>query len=366
MEFASLHEFTARGMEAFEKVFTGKLDDAVIAPEDPVLASPVAGTRSFTPVRFETSKEMAGSILVAMDRADPLELLDRSRLWAWLTFVLRDQLFRRSADGAWKVGERHRWYPSNPDDWQKGQRHLVRMPVLLRHQLGDTVDHLLCSAPAVLPEIREQLTSQKDMFNRAFQQVARSLYFDETGGALKRGAGGKGAGSSRRLAKVRQQLDVTWSIEDLEPARIMALLPQEFARFKEKVSGTSDRPRQTAGNGRQEMTDTFREKYGDPGQGYQWQTVLLPNGTNIRMSYGDRDSYAEIRHGRLYFGDASMSPSQFARRVANNTSRNAWRDLYIRFPGEDRWILADLLRQQMSSRSDSQWNQEIHRSGTAS
>ena len=50
----------------------------------------------------------------------------------------------------------------------------------------------------------------------------------------------------------------------------------------------------------------------------------------------------------------------------DNTSRNAWRDLYVMLSGEDRWIPANLLRQQASSRSDSQRNQEMHRSGMAS
>ena len=89
----------------------------------------------------------------------------------------------------------------------------------------------------------------------------------------------------------------------------------------------------------------FRERYGEPGRGYQWQTVFLPNGTNIRMSYGSRDFHAEIRHSGFLFQDERMSPSQFARRVANNTNRNAWRDLYIQFPGRVSWELADVLRQ---------------------
>ena len=97
--------------------------------------------------------------------------------------------------------------------------------------------------------------------------------------------------------------------------------------------------------------EAFWEEYGDPGRGYQWQTVFLPNGTKIRMSYGGQDSYAEIRHGRLCHGEESMSPSQFAGRVAKGasgegTNRNAWRDLYIKFPGEGSWKLADSLRRQ--------------------
>ena len=92
--------------------------------------------------------------------------------------------------------------------------------------------------------------------------------------------------------------------------------------------------------------EAFREKYGDPGRGYQWQILFLPNGTQIRMTYGGQDTYAEIRHEKLRLGEESMSPSQFASRVADDTSRNAWRDLYVKFPGEGSWKFADSLRRQ--------------------
>lgn len=92
--------------------------------------------------------------------------------------------------------------------------------------------------------------------------------------------------------------------------------------------------------------EAFLEKFGDPRQGYQWQNVFLPNGTKVRMFYRWQYSYAEIRHGRFYYNKEFISsPSQFARRVANNTTRNAWRDLYIQFPGEGSWKLASSLRQ---------------------
>jgi hypothetical protein len=87
-----------------------------------------------------------------------------------------------------------------------------------------------------LPEIREQLTSQQDMFHPEFQKAARNLYFDENKSALKRGAGGKGAGTPRRLAKLRSQLDVTWNLFDLDAEHIVSLLPKEFNRFKPATS----------------------------------------------------------------------------------------------------------------------------------
>ena len=92
----------------------------------------------------------------------------------------------------------------------------------------------------------------------------------------------------------------------------------------------------------------FQAEYGDPERGYQWYPLFLPNGTKIRMKYGGQQSYAEIRHERLQAGEEHMSPSRFASLVANNTSRNAWQDLYIKRPGDGSWQLADTLRRQMS------------------
>ncbi len=234
ISYSALYEFNAAGLEAFEKVFTGQIDDTAIDPVDSAVASRVHGTTAFTVSEYKTTKEMAQCVLGSLGAANFPDLLPNAGLWAWLTFVMRDQLFKKAGDGTWKVGEVHRWYPSNPNDWQKGQRHLVRMPVLLLKSLGDVADHLLCGNPSILPEIREQLTSQQDMFNPAFQQVARSLYYDDAKGTLKPGAGGKSGGTPRRLAKVRQQLEVTWDIEDLGPVKIIERLPQEFSRFKPK------------------------------------------------------------------------------------------------------------------------------------
>lgn len=92
--------------------------------------------------------------------------------------------------------------------------------------------------------------------------------------------------------------------------------------------------------------DEFEEKFGNPSRGYQWQAVFLPNGTQVRMTYKGDTKHAEVRHEKLYWGDETMSPSQFARRAANNTSRNAWRDIYVKFPGDGSWKFADDLRRQ--------------------
>ena len=232
MKYISLYEFTPAGMHVFERVFTDELDDTFVDLADPSLVDRLSGTGPLDVTEFATAKDLALAVINSFNSKNLYEYLPNEGLWAWLTFVLRDQLFTRDADGRRNVGEIHRWYPSKPNDWRKAQRHLVRMPVLLLASLGRNADHLLCGPPSVLPEIREQLTSQQDMFSESFQRVARELYFDDTTGKLKRGAGSKTGGTPRRLAQVRKQLDVTWELDILDFDRVMSILPKEFERFK--------------------------------------------------------------------------------------------------------------------------------------
>lgn len=238
MKYPVLCELTTVGLQIFENVFMGKLEPDALDIHDAKVAAPIHGTGELDVTNFETTKDMARAVLVAIGPAKLQESLPRTGLWAWLTFVMRDQLFKRDAAGRYIVRELHRWYPSDPNDYYKAQRHLVRMPTLLLHSFGEDADHLLCGLPSILPEIREQLTSQQDMLSKPFQRVARALYFDDAKGALKTGAGGKKEGTPRRLAKVRLQLDVTWDLDDLSFDRVIGKLPKEFARFKPKAVAT--------------------------------------------------------------------------------------------------------------------------------
>jgi len=62
------------------------------------------------------------------------------------------------------------------------------------------------------------------------------------------------------------------------------------------------------------------------------------------MPYRQRDHLADIRHEQLCYKGKHYSPSQFACHLADNTSRNAWRDIWIKRPNDKDWILADSLR----------------------
>lgn len=236
MKFDGLYEFTLAGLDAFQRAFTGQLEEEAIDTSLPSIAKKIAGTTPFEVADWTTSDEMAVAILNATGTAKIPSLFNQIGLWAWLSFVCRDVVYPRQKDGRRKLGEFWRWYPSELSDYQKGQRHLVRMPVLLKSSFGEDSRHLLMGSPSVPGELREQLTSQQDMFHGSFQRAARMLYLEPGTMKLRRGAGGKNRGSSRRLAQVRKQLDVTWDLFALSADQFLEKLPNEFDRFRSKAS----------------------------------------------------------------------------------------------------------------------------------
>ena len=91
---------------------------------------------------------------------------------------------------------------------------------------------LLCGPVSAPGDVAEQLASRIEFVsNRGMVEVASRLYVDPATGTLKRGAGGKGAGSPRRLADVINQFDLTWDLYGMSADGMLSLLPKEFKRF---------------------------------------------------------------------------------------------------------------------------------------
>jgi hypothetical protein len=90
---------------------------------------------------------------------------------------------------------------------------------------------------------------------------------------------------------------------------------------------------------------------GDGINGYYWSDVFLPNGTLVKMFYQGEEKIAEIKDRKLVYSNQSYTPSKFASLAAEGTSRNAWRDLLIKFPSQNKWVLANSLRNMPSRRN---------------
>ena len=74
-------------------------------------------------------------------------------------------------------------------------------------------------------------------------------------------------------------------------------------------------------------------------RGFQWKNVFLPEGTTLRTSHCDAVEFAKVVGDRIVSDDDMLlTPSMFANRHAKG--RNAWRFVWLRFPGNDYWVRA--------------------------
>jgi hypothetical protein len=78
-----------------------------------------------------------------------------------------------------------------------------------------------------------------------------------------------------------------------------------------------------------------------------WKAVTIAAESEVRMSYGGLEHYAKVKDGKIKDGDGEFSPSEWASKVAGETSRNAWRDLWFKAPEETTWVPAMLLREKL-------------------
>lgn len=78
-------------------------------------------------------------------------------------------------------------------------------------------------------------------------------------------------------------------------------------------------------------------------RGYQWKQLFLPDGTRLRASYGREAYFAEVEGSDIRCDGRSLSPSGFAN-LRGSGNRNAWKAVWLRFPGSPQWVLAAACR----------------------
>jgi hypothetical protein len=90
----------------------------------------------------------------------------------------------------------------------------------------------LCKPLDTAGDLYENIAGRQELVtNPAVVEVSTRLYFNPETNNLKSGAGGKGAGSPRRLAAVLDQFDLTWDLYSATADEIMNILPKEFDKF---------------------------------------------------------------------------------------------------------------------------------------
>lgn len=87
----------------------------------------------------------------------------------------------------------------------------------------------------------------------------------------------------------------------------------------------------------------LQEEVSSTVRGYQWKNLFLRQGTQIRMQYKGTYFYARVEDDKIVYLGKPVSPGSLANKIAG-TSRNAWRDLWIKRPEDKEWKLADECR----------------------
>lgn len=154
-------------------------------------------------------------------------------LWAWLSLFYFDEVCPEK-NGKRTPGERARHIPQMTN-FQRFYRHLLLNPLMVYRAHINNVEEVmgvLVNAVSSPGDISEQLASRQELItNRGVLSLATKLYLDPQNGKLKRGAGGKSAGSPRRLADFLNQIDLTFDLYAMGGKDLMSILPREFVRF---------------------------------------------------------------------------------------------------------------------------------------
>ena len=163
-------------------------------------------------------------------------------LWTWLALFYVKPLLPSKKNGRKSLGEAAMWVPQIRD-YRKYYRHLLAGPyrIYRAHRANPDNALILLGGPfGSHGEVVEQFASRLEIVtNRGLIESLTTLYWDPQGKKLRRGAGGKDAGSARRLADVLLQFDLTWDLYALTSQSLLGLLPKEFDRYRPKPAVAS-------------------------------------------------------------------------------------------------------------------------------
>lgn len=131
---------------------------------------------------------------------------------------------------------------------------------------------------------------------------------------------------------------------------------REQGSDRDPVQAVSDAIDYWMENASWKPADLMPEIFATKSPGYTWKykddAIFLPHGTEIRMPYKGQYHYARVEGDEIKYKGAPTSPGAFANVVADS-SRNAWRDLWIKRPGDKEWALADKCRREMKDQQTS-------------
>ncbi|MGZ8320705.1 MAG: hypothetical protein ACXWVD_16520 [Telluria sp.] len=90
-----------------------------------------------------------------------------------------------------------------------------------------------------------------------------------------------------------------------------------------------------------------------PLHGYQWKSLFLPDGSELRASIDGHSHFAQVEQDAIVFEGRRVSPHQMTLAIAG-AGRNAWKVLWVRLPGDKKWKSAWRMRLECEQQSAAQ------------
>jgi hypothetical protein len=182
---------------------------------------------------FQNAFEFGEYLSKLLAPCEPREVSRNHALWSWLALFFMDQIAPADEDNHRKILEDALYVLDSSFIFRRYYRHLVRAPwhaVRLHNENAKIL--LLASGKGARTEVAEQLGAYADIFGcPTVIAAAYRLWFDAATQKPRRGSGGKGAGTPRRLATVVRQLQLTYDLSDCPLPEFLKLLPREFDKW---------------------------------------------------------------------------------------------------------------------------------------
>ena len=216
---------------------------------DPAFSEEMEGTVTVEHHVFKDPFERGSYLAKTLSSFDRRQIAYDFSLWSWLALYFLDDLCPADPTGKREVLEDALYILGEKFNHQRYYRHLLRTPWLAVADNGENGRILLINKlGGKRSEISEQLASRQGVFgNGTVIAGAYMLYYDPIGKTFKKGAGGKAAGSVRRLVSFIRQIDLTYDLRDCTPEQFLSLLPSEFDKFKGVSSNTAAKAQKPAG-----------------------------------------------------------------------------------------------------------------------
>lgn len=183
--------------------------------------------------KFEDSFEFGQYLSDLLAQCETREVSRNHALWSWFSLFFIEQIAPADEKGRRNILEDALYVLDASFIFRRYYRHLVRAPWQAVRLHGENAKILLLSSgKGARTELAEQLGAYADIFGcTTVIAAAYYLWFDEVAQKPRRGSGGKGAGSPRRLAAVVRQLQLTYDLSDCPLPEFLKLLPQEFNKW---------------------------------------------------------------------------------------------------------------------------------------